>query len=251
MDTSAPSYTVADLKKETGFDRRTIAYYVQEGLLPRVGRRGPGTRYPKLVRDRLLFIRRLRDAADEGKMPALLLSDFRQFFKQVSPALVARVADRQLAVTDDSVLPALTALRHSGKRRAALHERVDRMGLERKNPRAGPKELAREFANPMDYSMPAPQASPRREADHAELLHAMSPVDEVDLVTLLLRLQEVAILRRQDPTRSMKTWTRINISPEIVLSVSYLTEEDRQLVARVRRAMRRAVSDETTIPPRR
>ena len=42
-----PSYTARELEEETGFDRRTIAYYVQEGLLPRVGRRGPRTRYPE------------------------------------------------------------------------------------------------------------------------------------------------------------------------------------------------------------
>ena len=38
------SFTAEELERETGFDRRTIAYYVQEGLIPRVGRRGPRTR---------------------------------------------------------------------------------------------------------------------------------------------------------------------------------------------------------------
>ena len=53
FDREMDSYTAAELQRETGFDRRTIAYYVHEGLLPKVGRRGSRTRYPKLVRDRL------------------------------------------------------------------------------------------------------------------------------------------------------------------------------------------------------
>ena len=59
-------YTTAELQRETGFDRRTIAYYVHEGLLPKVGRRGSRTRYPKLVRDRLLFVRAVRGGGAAG-----------------------------------------------------------------------------------------------------------------------------------------------------------------------------------------
>ena len=63
-----PSYTAKELERETGVDRRTIAYYVQEGLLPKVGRRGRRTRYPGLFRDRLLFIRRVREAEEAGEV---------------------------------------------------------------------------------------------------------------------------------------------------------------------------------------
>ena len=42
------TYTLDEVEQQTGFDKRTIAYYVQQGLLPKVGRRGPKTRYPQL-----------------------------------------------------------------------------------------------------------------------------------------------------------------------------------------------------------
>ena len=46
FDRETEGYTAAELQRETGFDRRTIAYYVHEGLLPKVGRRG--SRTPRL-----------------------------------------------------------------------------------------------------------------------------------------------------------------------------------------------------------
>ena len=86
------SYTANELERESGFDRRTIAYYVQEGLLPKVGRRGRRTRYPQLFLDRLLLIRRVRAAEDEGVVSPVTLSDLGTFFAQVPAGLVAEVA---------------------------------------------------------------------------------------------------------------------------------------------------------------
>ena len=67
------TYTAAELERETGFNRRTIAYYVQIRLLPKVGRRGSRTRYPKLFRDRLLFIRKVREAERTGQLQPVSL----------------------------------------------------------------------------------------------------------------------------------------------------------------------------------
>lgn len=260
-----PSYTVAELEEETGFDRRTIAYYVQEELLPRVGRRGPRTRYPRLVRDRLLFIRRVREAEEAGTVPAVSLSEFRQIFERVSPALVAGVADGRLAVTGDLVLPASTAFRLPEMRRAALRERVERLGLERESSPWYARDVGEarpELPGPAapaseDYPLAASPAAPRRvakraeaarrarEDDDAELDYARSPAPEDGLAQLLSRLQEAAHRGCGDAPRSMNTWTRIDISPEIVLSVRNITEEDRELVERVRHAMREVVSAET------
>jgi len=118
-----PSYTARELERETGVDRRTIAYYVQEGLLPKVGRRGRRTRYPKLFRDRLLFIQRVRDAEEEGHVSAVSLKDIRKVFERVPPALIAGVADGRIAVTPDLVSEPSTAFRTPGMRRAMLRER--------------------------------------------------------------------------------------------------------------------------------
>ena len=250
MTTRVPSYTVAELEEETGFDRRTIAYYVQEELLPRVGRRGPRTRYPKLVRDRLLFIRRTREAEEAGRVPAVSLNEIREIFERVSPALVAGVADGRLAVTEDLVFPASTAFRLPEMRRAALRERVERLGLERESPRWYAGQVAEEspgLPSPPPPASEAPRSAP--EDDHAEFDYARSPAAEDDLAELLSRLQQIASLRCGEAPRSMNSWTRIDISPELVLSVRNLTEEDRELVARVRRAMRDVASGETPDPP--
>ena len=107
------SYTAEELVTQTGFDRRTIAYYIQQGLLPRVGRRGPRTRYPGYVRDRLLFVRSVREAEEAGEIEPISLSDLRELFEQAHPELVARVADRRLSAAD-----ALQALAEPGNVRS-------------------------------------------------------------------------------------------------------------------------------------
>ena len=87
------SYTASELERETGFDRRTIAYYVQEALLPKVGRRGPRTRYPKLARDRLLFIKKVREEEEAGGLGPVSLGDMREIFNRVPREVIADVAD--------------------------------------------------------------------------------------------------------------------------------------------------------------
>lgn len=230
MTSRVPSYTVAELEEETGFDRRTIAYYVQEDLLPRVGRRGPRTRYPRLVRDRLLFIRRVREAEEAGRVPAVSLSELRRIFERVSPALVAAVADGRISVTGDLVQPASTGFRLPALRQAALQERLEWQGRVRETlPRYdGALEAA-------PSRSPSP-ATPEAELDDSER------ESEAWLAGLLSRLQTIANRRCEDRSRSMDTWTRIDITPGMVLSVRNVTEEDRELVEEVRRALRRAIS---------
>ena len=77
--------------------------------------RGPGI--PQLVRDRLLFVRRVREAEEAGRVPAVSLNEIREIFERVSPALVAGVADGRIAVTPELVGEASTALRMPEMRR--------------------------------------------------------------------------------------------------------------------------------------
>lgn len=74
---------------QTEFTRRTVYYYVQEGLLPRLPglRRGPRTRYPAEFVDRLLFIRRLQSEE------ALSLDHIRQVLTETPPETIRRVAN--------------------------------------------------------------------------------------------------------------------------------------------------------------
>jgi len=92
--------TIDELTERTGFDRRTIAYYVQEGLLPKVGRRGRLTRYPRFIADRLLFIKHLREAEESGEraMP-MTLAEIRDVFERTPPELIADIAAGNAPVT--------------------------------------------------------------------------------------------------------------------------------------------------------
>ena len=64
----------------------------------------------------------------------------------------------------------------------------------------------------------------------------------MELAESLADLQERARRRRTDAPESLDTWVRIEVTPDIVVSVRGVTEEDRGLVERVRRAMLRVVA---------
>jgi len=72
-----------EVEERTGFDKRTIAYYVQEGLLPKVGRRGPKTRYSRQFLDRLMFIRMTRDLQDRGRMGTMTLGEIKDLLDKL------------------------------------------------------------------------------------------------------------------------------------------------------------------------
>lgn len=78
MGEKRDGFTIHDLEELSSFDRRTIAYYIQEGLLPKVGRRGRSTVYPQAFKERLMFIRTVRDMQDAGKLRAVTLAEIRQ-----------------------------------------------------------------------------------------------------------------------------------------------------------------------------
>ena len=263
-----PSYTAKELERETGVDRRTIAYYVQEGLLPKVGRRGRRTRYPKLFRDRLLFIRRVREAEEEGEVSPVSLKDIRKVFERVPPALIAGVADGRIAVTPELVSEPSTAFRTPGMRRAVLRDRW--VGEERPMspmrspppppaPRYSPGAPAGEedpdevLAEPREadlVSREEPRSYVQREVDvppvYSRLPEDGSPpprayLDESELADALADaladLHVAARLRSEEMPESLNTWTRIEISPDIVLSVRGASGEADYLVERVRMAM--------------
>jgi len=87
------TYTLDEIVERTGFDKRTTSYYVQKGLLPKVGRRGPKTRYPQVFLDRLLFIKMLREQQDRGEIDNLTLANIRDILDQVRPETIAEMVN--------------------------------------------------------------------------------------------------------------------------------------------------------------
>lgn len=259
-----PSYTAKELERETGVDRRTIAYYVQEGLLPKVGRRGRRTRYPGLFRDRLLFIRRVREAEEAGEVSTVSLSDIRRVFERVPPALIAGVADGRIAVTPELVSEPSTAFRTPGARRAVLRERwggevraMESMPVPWSRAPEGSSARPRaEEEYPDDRtSDPPPVGAPDEVAERLYRRYGLvaEGPDEPDpappdpeahaIVESLGELAAVARHRNEESPRSSRTWTRIRITRDLVLSVRGIGEEDATLVERVRQTMRRVLRE--------
>lgn len=85
------TYTLDDIERLTGFEKRTVAYYVQQRLLPKVGRRGAKTRYPQLFVDRLLFIKMIRERQDRGEIGNLTLAEIREILDRVPVETIADV----------------------------------------------------------------------------------------------------------------------------------------------------------------
>ncbi len=214
------SFTAEELERATGFDRRTIAYYVQEGLIPRVGRRGPRTRYPKLVKDRLLFIRRVREAEEAGEIGAISLNEMRSLFDRVSPEAIELVAERRLPIVATIEDAAASGYRSAASRREAM-------------------ERAWSTVDSSAEMEPVFSAQARSPGSRAELED--EEFDEASLGAALLELQIQAGHRRVREPGSPDMWSRIEISPEIALSVRGLAEEDTTLLESVARKLRRLI----------
>lgn len=104
------TYTLAEIEDRTGFDRRTISYYVQQGLVPKVGRRGPKTRYPQLFLDRLSFVKLIRERQDRGEIGSLTLSQIRDILDRMPDEMVGDVvAGRERLHLEELCGPELAA----------------------------------------------------------------------------------------------------------------------------------------------
>ncbi|MDE2943230.1 MAG: hypothetical protein OXT63_03345 [Gemmatimonadota bacterium] len=222
------SYTARELEEETGFSRRTIAYYVQVGLLPRVGRRGPKTRYPKLVRDRLLFIRRVREAEGAGRVPATALREIGAVFEGSSPELITGVADGRIAVTAD-LLSARSARTESPLRTQDVAERGE-ASVAFAAPRARHAALEdRLMVREQEPDWPREASAP--------------PAHDSELAALLVALREVADCGA-DPLDEVERWARIEIAPGVALSVRGVADEDAAVLEAIGRRLRERLADD-------
>ncbi len=250
------SYSAEELEEHTGFDRRTIAYYVQEGLLPRVGRRGPRTRYPALVRDRLLFIQRVREAEEMGEIEPLSLSDLRQLFAKLSPSMIFEVADQmapvRLAVAALAKVADGPAARRSAAARHIAREQSWRAmestaeyeaGIP--DTSAGPLVLAvgEPLPNPEDEDVDyAPDGPHDAEASLLLEAHRSGEDDSSrELINLLGELDRQARQDGRESPKAVESWARVKITPEIELSARGLRGKGESLLNEVAKRLRRMI----------
>lgn len=104
---AARTYSITELGQQSGFDRRTIVYYIQQGLLPKAGRRGPNTRYPEEVLLRLQFVRGVKTLQDEGRSGTITLAQVRAMLGRVDGAALRELLDGGLQ--PDALEPLLAA----------------------------------------------------------------------------------------------------------------------------------------------
>ena len=257
FDREMDSYTAAELQRETGFDRRTIAYYVHEGLLPKVGRRGSRTRYPKLVRDRLLFIRQVREAEQRGTVAPVALRDLREIFEHTPPELISRVADGRISVTPEVVSGTSPSIRPLARRRAAIEDRWGPVREDRTEPGSARRLADSSFHEPSQVNLESPAAHDRPGSDPEDEGNRRARVDdgsdvsyqrkqvgdsepsqESELGDLLAALQEFAD-HRGHPSPAMDRWLQIEVSPDITLAVRGITDEAAPLLERAVHCLRR------------
>ena len=255
------SYTAAELERETGFDRRTIAYYVQIRLLPKVGRRGSRTRYPKLFRDRLLFIRQVREAEQTGAVQPVSLRDMRKIFEHARSELISQVADGRTPVTSKLVTVTSTGLRSLARRRAAIADRWAYRLEDAAEPElpemseeptlSAPHQVDDELPEAHGSRGRLPSSEPAAELKRQTMVGHSPPVyykgavawnsqlsEESELGESLAALQEIAG-RHRYPSPAMDQWLRIEVSPDITLAVRGVTDEAAPLLERVARCLRR------------
>ncbi|MDE2664619.1 MAG: MerR family transcriptional regulator [Acidobacteriota bacterium] len=265
FDRETESYTAAELQRETGFDRRTIAYYVHEGLLPKVGRRGSRTRYPKLVRDRLLFIRQVREAEQRGIVAPVSLRDMRKIFEHTPPELISGVADGRIPVNPEAVSTISPSIRPLARRREAIEERWAPVRKDRPSAEFPGRLADSRFHEPGPEESEAPERHYWRDShpeekgnrratdqDDPNLAYQPIPVEdsepgrESELGELLAALQDIADHRRQ-PSPAMDRWLQVEVSPDITLSVRGVNDEAAALLERAVHRLRRLMREHAEV----
>ena len=256
------TYTLDEIEQETGFDKRTIAYYVQQELLPRVGRRGPRTRYPQAYLDRLLLIRRIRDRQDRGELGSVTLGDIKQFFDDTPRAKIAdMVAGREpLDIEPHAAesFPAEGAMATPRGRAEAL--------MRMSGPRSDDRKLLAFPSEPPSVDAMDFLASPPADEDDSTLLLDLDsgppvfklgevgesdpgytvaqeprPADMETISRLLRSLAEAAGTATRGRRGSSENWTRARIMPGMSISVRNLDRGDSPLLDRLALELRRMI----------
>jgi DNA-binding transcriptional MerR regulator len=256
------TYSVAELQDLSGFDRRTIVYYIQQGLVRRPGRRGPNTRYPQDALVRLQFIRGVKDLQTHGQLLNVTLTDIRRVLEAVGPEQAQVLVSRSMPPEDIEPLfaeppqepaapsapePAVAA--PAAGQSAPPRERRA-FGLAdagvRQRFMVAKQQVSPESASPAARDLAAPPAivSTFRSAGPSERsVPTAQPAEPVDLAGLGDMLRELEIRpsmtgKRLAPGAS-EQWTEIPITSRVYLSVRGLSADDAPLADAVGRAMKR------------
>ena len=244
---SPGSYTMSELVERSGFDKRTIAYYVQEKLLPRVGRRGPKTRYSQEFLDRLMFIRRLRDLQDSGRLRPVTLSEIREVIQSLSAEEVGRASTESVS---EETLRGFFSERDLDPFDMPLGVEGMALSASRGAPAFGSASMEASSAPP-----PSDGSARRRGASRSLRIREGGVLDPEaagltryrsndesndELEGLLQEVERRALVGgRGRGWLARERLTRVPITEEIVLSVRNIKDEDAHFVEKLARLLRR------------
>ena len=263
-------FTIDELVEATGFDKRTIAYYVQEGLLPRVGRRGRLTRYSQSFANRLLVIKHLRQAEETGERPIpMTLAEIREALDRIPATELDAMAAGALPISQidgDTEPPGddLNGIRppppegrwaRAYKAPPDMATRETRMNLMLKETGEPdlfvPSQPTLSRSSDEAFSVAEdPMAHRTRErAFPTEEIHACSgpPPDRNDEIAELAELLRDLARTTATAGRSRglsQTRTNATITPGLDLSAVELDENSRPLLERAARLLRKLTTSE-------
>jgi len=209
MPPDPDSFDLNELSAAAGVTPRTVRYYVQQGLLPSPGTRGPGTRYERAHLDRLQLIRRLQ--------------------RQHLP--LAEIRRRLEALGDDGVREALaTSVDQAEPPPGSSALDYVRDLLSRQAAHAGEQHAGPQITQ---HTLAAPQAP--------------GPASGHGPPALFARVAEAptsaAPLQQSRTTRS--TWDRISLAPDVELHIRRpLSREQNRQVERLIEAARDLFAEE-------
>ena len=216
------SYDLTELCDAAGVTPRTVRYYVQQGLLPAPGARGPGARYDAGHRDRLRLIKRLQ-------REHLPLAEIRARLAALDDAAVAALLDEPTPSP-----PAGSALEYV---RQVLAGRPAQPA-----PRpASPSEPQRSHVARMARSISGPPAGTPLPLPSPKALPAAAPL-AADAMPATLHDSIADEPPGPGPARS--TWERIVLGPDVELHVRRpLSRPQNKLVERLVALARRLLAD--------
>ena len=202
------TFDLNELSVAAGVTPRTVRYYVQQGLLPSPGTRGPGTRYERAHLDRLQLIRRLQRL----HLP------------------LAEIRKRLEALDDDGVRGALAAQPEQPGGSPALDYVRDVLA----------RQSARMAAPAANFA-----AAPRGRASE-ELQAARAPAGFGGMLSRIMPGGGAELPQPNPPSRSTRsTWERIPLAPDVELHVRRpLSREQNRQVERLLEAARDLFAEE-------
>ena len=205
MVATAQTYDLNELSAAADVTPRTVRYYVQQGLLPSPGTRGPGTRYDRAYLDRLQLIRRLQ----REHLP------------------LAEIRRRLEALDDDGVREALGASAEQTTKPSALDYVRELLS----------RQAARTIGEPPMAAGAAPPAVPQAALGRWTFgaMLGRAPPPEPTLAAQVV----------QQSRSARSTWERVPLAPDVELHIRRpLSREQNRQVERLIEAARDLFAEE-------